>query len=152
MIDSLNRNWARIFNKRKNNVHDKVQTGWHSLANLYLMRMVEWDVCEKKESDVIFLPSRFPTLQGLFGIVKNHLRFHQVSALSVAKMLILQQTRKCVVFSLKFLTPCYHEGVKERWSQIVIGDEVSVFSNTPESKRQSLHCNHADSQKSNIHI
>ncbi|GFW61800.1 histone-lysine N-methyltransferase SETMAR [Trichonephila clavipes] len=139
MSDSMVRRWVRQFNEGRSEVHDEERSGHPSLITEELVRAIDEKIKENRTFTISALAMEFPQISRslMHEIVTDKLKFHNLCARWVPKILTESHKTKRMGCALEFLTR-YHEGGVDFLSQIVTGDETCVSYDTPESKRQSM--------------
>ena len=62
MSDGMVRKWVRMFNERRENVHDEARSGRPSLVNDDLVRKVNERVCDDRRFTISDLSLHFPLI------------------------------------------------------------------------------------------
>jgi len=146
MSSSMLRRWVRLFNERRENVHDDPLSGRPSVVNEDLVRAVEEKIRENRRFTITLLSLHFPQISRslLHEIVSGELEFRKLCERWVPKMLTEEHKLKRQGSALDFLTRYSEEG-DNFLSRLVTGDETWVSHTTPESKQQSMEWRHTSS-------
>ncbi|GFX21274.1 histone-lysine N-methyltransferase SETMAR [Trichonephila clavipes] len=146
MSDSMVRRWVRQFNEGRSEVHDEERSGRPSLITEKLVHAIDEKIKENRKFTISALAMEFPQISRslMHEIVNDKLKFHQLCARWVPKILTESHKTKRIGCALEFLTRCHESGL-DFLSQIVTGDETWVSYETPESKRQSMEWRHTSS-------
>lgn len=135
---------VRLFNGRRMNVHDEVQSECPSSMNVNILS--QWKNSERQEFHNIWL---IFVISWLF--INSHIwncneqpHYKKGRTKQVSKMLIDYCKKKCMGSSQKFLTQYASEGdLLPSWT--LTGSETWVSHVTTESKQQSVRWHHPDS-------
>ena len=142
------REWVRMFNEGRENVHDEARSGRQSLVNDGLVYKVNERVRDDRRFTISDMSLHFPQISRtlLCDIVGSHLGYRKVCARWVPKMLTEEHKKQRFACTLTFLMG-YHKDGDGMLSLIVTGDEKWVSHITSESKQRSLHWKHISSPK-----